>query len=239
MPGGDTSSKSDSAAAGLGDAEVLDYLTRHPDFFARNADRLNRILDDGGYEGQRVVDLRGFMVRRLRGELERVADEQTALVSAARANQSTMSRIHTAVMFILDAPSFEALIETVTTDLAVLLDLDVVALVVESDGRTSPPPMAAGVSLVDAGFVGHCLGSAEVVLTSHIEGDPAIYGPGASLVRSQVLLGLTVSPEAPPCMLALASRDPAMFEDGMPTDLIGFLARVLERSIRRWLDLPQ
>ena len=70
-------------------------------------------------------------------------------------------------------------------------------------------------------------------------GVPAVADPGASLVRSQVLLRLTVSPEAPACMLALASRDPAMFEDGMPTDLIAFLARVLERSIRRWLDLPQ
>jgi uncharacterized protein YigA (DUF484 family) len=29
-----------------------------------------------------------------------------------------------------------------------------------------------------------------------------------------------------------------MFEDGMGTELISFLARVLERCIRFWLDLP-
>ena len=237
MPGSDSSSRADAANSRLTDRDVLDYLADDPDFFSRNADRLNRFLDDGGYEGQRVVDLRGFMVRRLRGELERVVDEQEALVSAARANQSTLGRVHAAALRLLDAPSFESLIEIVTTDLAMELGLDVTALVVETDGREPPAALKSGVALVDAGFVAGCLGGAEIVLTSHTAGDPEINGPGAGLVRSQVLIGLSVSDATPPCLLALGSREPDMFEVGMPTDLISFLARVLERTIGHWLSI--
>ena len=238
MQGGDTSPHAKPAVAALGDRDILDYLTRNPDFFNRNADRLNRLLEGGGGGDARVVDLRSFLVQRLRNEVDRLAGQHRALISAARANQNSINRVHTAALFLLDAPSFHGLIETVTTDLSVLLDLDVAALAVECDGRDLPPVLASGVRLVDAGFVAQCLGSARVLLMGDCEGDPAIYGPGAGLVRSQVLVSLDVSPETPPCLLALGRREPDMFQTGMPTDLITFLARVLERSIRQWLDLP-
>jgi len=61
----------------------------------------------------------------------------------------------------------------------------------------------------------------------------------ARLVRSQALIRLNVSPEVPPCVLALGSRDPEMFHPGMRTELVGFLGRVLERCIRSWLTPAQ
>ena len=69
-------------------------------------------------------------------------------------------------------------------------------------------------------------------------GDEALFGSGAGLVRSQALVRLNVSTGTPPCLLALGSREPDMFHSGMRTELISFLARVLERCIGSWLDLP-
>jgi hypothetical protein len=39
-------------------------------------------------------------------------------------------------------------------------------------------------------------------------------------------------------MLAFGSREPDLFQQGHGTELISFLARVVERCIRSWLDLP-
>ncbi|MEI9985008.1 MAG: hypothetical protein WDN69_18470 [Aliidongia sp.] len=58
--------------------------------------------------------------------------QQRALIATSRSNLSSQQRIHAAVLALLAATSFEQLIQTVTTDLAVLLDIDVVTLCIES-----------------------------------------------------------------------------------------------------------
>jgi uncharacterized protein YigA (DUF484 family) len=44
--------------------------------------------------------------------------------------------------------------------------------------------------------------------------------------------------DTPPAILAFGSRDPNMFHEGQATDQILFLARVIERCFRAWLNLP-
>jgi uncharacterized protein YigA (DUF484 family) len=66
-----------------------------------------------------------------------------------------------------------------------------------------------------------------------------IYGPAASLVRSDALARLDFGPTSPAAMLALGSREPDKFQPSQGTELLQFLAGVLGRSVRSWLDLPQ
>jgi uncharacterized protein YigA (DUF484 family) len=76
------------------------------------------------------------------------------------------------------------------------------------------------------------------MLQDDITGIEQIYGGGATLVRSQILLRIGISMDTPPAVLAFGSRDPGMFEEGQATDQILFLARVIERCFRTWLNLP-
>ena len=69
-----------------------------------------------------MVDLQQFMVDRLRRDLTRLRGLQDELVANSRDNLSTQDRIHKAILALLDAETFEHLIEIVTTDLAVLLE---------------------------------------------------------------------------------------------------------------------
>jgi uncharacterized protein YigA (DUF484 family) len=74
----------------------------------------------------------------------------------------------------------------------------------------------------------------DALLNTNIAGDPRLYGPAARLVKSQALLRLTMPGETPDALLAFGSRDPLLFQDGQGTELIGFLADVVERLLRRW-----
>lgn len=218
--------------------DVRAYLRDHPDFLVQNADLLHHLTPPSLDRGRGVVDLQAFMVERLRGEVRHLKDQQRALIGTTRANLNSQNRIHAAVLFLLDAQSFEQLIQTITTDLAVLLDLDVACLVIESNGYDTPHVQTSGVRVVEPGTVNRWLGKADVVLNADIQGDPALYGPGAGLVRSEALIRLQVSSETPEGMLAFGSREPDTFHTGQGTELVGFLARVVERVIRGWLDLP-
>jgi len=165
-------------------------------------------------------------------------EQQRELIEASRTNLNGQGRIHAAALLLLDAESFEQLIQTITTDLAVLLDLDVACLIIESGDRDLPGTEAAGVRVVKAGSIDAWLGRREVVLDGNVYGDSSIFGGAAGLVRSEALIRLHISGDAPPGMLAFGSREPALFQQGHGTELISFLARVVERCIRSWLDLP-
>lgn len=229
----------DTGSAALPDAEaVAAYLRAHPDFLLQRPDLVDRLSLPDPARPDGVVDLRTVLVDRLRGDVERLTDQQRALVAAGRANQNALNRVHAAVLFLLDAGGFEDLVQTVTTDLSVLLDLDMVCLLVESNGLDQRQALSSGVQVVDPGFVDRALGGRDILLQGDIDGAPDIYGQRADKVHSQALARLSISSVTPPCLLALGSREPDMFDESMRTEFISFLARVLERTLRSWLDLP-
>ena len=52
------------------------------------------------------------------------------------------------------------------------------------------------------------------------------------------LLRVSASNSMPPGLLAFGTRHPGYFNPGQGTELLAFLARILEHCIRTWLDLP-
>jgi uncharacterized protein YigA (DUF484 family) len=230
--------QSQRVAGALSTEAVCAYLREHPDFLVQNADLVQALTPPSIDHGRGVVDLQAFMVERLRGETRRLKDQQRELISTSRANLNSQNRVHAAVLFLLDAQNFEQLIQTITTDLAVLLDLDVACLLIESNGQDIPHVHRSGVRVVDDGTIDGWLGTRDIVLNSDIQGSSGIFGPGAGLVRSEALIRLQVSSETPDGLLAFGSREPDMFHPGQGTELVCFLARVVERCIRSWLDLP-
>ena len=131
---------------GLEDTQVADYLRRNPDFLLRNSDLIEVLTPpsptaEPAVRGRgAVVDLQCFMLDRLREEIDGLRGEMDDMVLNSRANLNHQGRIHEAVLALVAAKSFEHLIETVTTDLAIVLDLDVVMLCVEPTEGTLPPP---------------------------------------------------------------------------------------------------
>lgn len=218
--------------------EVCAFLRDHPDFLQRNGELLNQMMPPSVDRGGGVVDLQRHMVERLRTEVDRLKEERRELIGTTRANMNSQNRVHAAVLFLLDAQSFEQLIQTITTDLAVLLDLDVVSLIIESDESERPEVAKSGVRVVPPGRVESWLGHRDISLHGDMIGDSEIYGAAAGMVRSEALIRLRVSSVAPPGVLAFGSREPDSFHDGQATELVTFLARVVERIIRSWLDLP-
>ncbi len=225
-----------------GERQVIEFLRRRPDFLARHPELLaalavpGRMLNAG--DGAPVIDLQQVMLDRLRGEIGRLHDSQGELLATTRSNVQTQTRIHASVLALLHAPSFAQLTETVTTDLAVLLDVDVVALCLEAGAV--PRLLPDGARVVPDGLVTELLGpSTGARVRENIHGDKRIYGSGAGLVRSDALLRLRVVPGGAQGLLAFGSRDHDCYQAGQATELICFLAQVLEHSIRAWLDLAE
>jgi len=225
--------------AGLDEGQVLAFLRAHPAFLADHAELLAPLLAPERESGDRVVDLQRFIAERLKRRTRELEAECQQMVSLARLNLKSQARVHRAVLALMSAQSFEHLLQVATIDLPVFLGLDVAALCIESAGSPPPRGETPGVRLLDPGAVDRLLGSArDMLLRQSVRGERAIFGAGAPLVRSDALLRLKISAATPVGLLALGARKEGRFHPGQGTELLGFLARAVEHSIRGWLDLP-
>ncbi len=223
----------------LSSDEVLEFLKQNPKFLAQNPSAMDYLVPPKAQSaGKNVRDFMSFMVERLKADKEKVVTTAKTLVENARSNMNNQNRIQNVILRILEARTFEEFIEILTNDMSAMLDTDICVLVVESDGTAIPHVHTAGIRMVPTGTIDKWMGGKDSLLQSNIAGIEVIYGGAFSLVQSQALLRVDISMNTPPAVLAFGSRDPMMFNDEQGTEQISFLARVVERQFRTWLNLP-
>jgi uncharacterized protein len=227
----------DGHAREIGDGDVLAYLRRHPEFLDEHPEALRLLRPPSREIGDGVVDFQRFLHDRQRQELAKLNAEYRSLIAVCRGNLASQNRVHKAALAILAAPSFGQLIQIVTTDLAVVLDVDVVTMAVENIAGISPRLPVSGIHLLKAGTVAALLGEERAVAyEADVAGDPALFGGAAGLVRSQALLRLRFGRESPMGLLCIGTRKPGRFHAGLGTELMGFLGRIVGLAVGLWLN---
>ena len=230
-----------SGAAGRGPSradQVERYLRDNPDFLCRRPELLSVLDAPGRVNGTGVIDFQQAMVERLRGDVADITRARDELVLTGRSNMAAQSRVHEAVLALMRAEAFEQLIEVVTVDMAVMMDLDVVILGVERTDYELPPVRLGGLRQLEPDSVDAVMGrNRKILLRPEVDGDPMIFGAGAGLVASDALIRLDISRHTPMAMLALGSRQAEFFHPGQATELLSFLGQSVATLIRGWLNL--
>ncbi|MBK7361921.1 MAG: DUF484 family protein [Micavibrio sp.] len=218
--------------------DIIEYLRKNPKFLQQNPEAMDLLVPPKTEAGKGVADFQNYMIQRLKADKEQVITTTREIVENSRANMNNQQRVHKAVLRLLESNNFEDFIQSITMDLATILDVDIAVFVVESNGNEIPHIHTSGVRVIPPGTVDKWMGEKNVMLQDNISGIEAIYGGGAALVKSQILLRVDISMNTPPAILAFGSRDAGMFQEGQATDQVLFLARVIERCFRSWLNLP-
>lgn len=222
----------------LTDEQVAAFLRQHPDFLMRHSDVLLALTVPARFEeASGVVDLQAFVIQRQRDEMARIKGAAEHLIHTSRSNMSTQSRTHQGALLLLQADSLEALAQIVTDDLPGLLDVDSVTLRIEESSKAIPALAVPGIGRVGKGVVDKVLGGADrdCALAQEVPGDPALFGEAAALVKSSAVVRVAPGGKCPPGLLSLGSRHGRTFYSGQGTELLGFLARVLQYCVRRFV----
>ena len=186
---------------------VIEFLRANPDFFAKHPEAAKAMQAPSRGLGDGVADLQQAMIERLRGDIDEARTQSQELISTTRANLQTQGRIHECVLALLAATSFESLIQTVTTDFAVILDLDIVTLCVEVAETGTIGIRTRGLVMIEPGTIDAVLGGdRRMVLRGGVTGHPELFGGGASLVQSEALVRLSISQSTPPALCTKATR---------------------------------
>lgn len=234
-----TQESTDRTNDDLTDKRVAAYLRDNIDFLSRNPDVLRMMTPPGRDFGDGVSDIQAAIIRQLRTDIDRLNARQDEIILTSRANLNTQGRVHECVLALLAAKSFEQAMQIITTDFAVMLDLDVVTLCVEAEKELPAPWRMSGLRMLASGGVDATMGKNKLVrFQRDAPADPEIFGGGATLVRSAAFIRLDISEYTPPALIAFGARRPGKFHSGQGTELLNFLGRVVEHDVRLWLSLP-
>ncbi|RED49104.1 DUF484 family protein [Aestuariispira insulae] len=218
--------------------QVEDYLRAHPDFLYRHQELFQILTPPARELGDGVTDLQQAMISHLRQQIAKTEDLAQILIDNSRDNLTSQNQIHDCVLALLSANTFQELVEITTTDLAVVLGLDVIALCVETGDDLDIG--IRGLQYISPGLIDEYVGGQKgILLRSQTSGDPEIYGGAAPLIMSDAMVRLDISPEIAPAMIAFGSRDANRFNENQATELLHFLSRAMAELIRIWLVLPQ
>lgn len=220
----------------LSDEEILEYLKSNPTFLLKNPDAVDYLIPPKDTaSGKGVVDFSHYMVEKLKNDKKMVLDTTRDIIEVSRENMNNLARIHEAVLKLLEAENFEEFVQTLTNDVPIVLDCDVVNMVIEDENSAIPESYRKSVRLVPAGTIDGWMEGNVSRIQSNVRGNEVIYGAGAGLVRSQALLRIDQTLSIPPTIIAFGSRDPDMFREGQGADLIAFLCQTVERMLKLWL----
>lgn len=190
-------------------------------------DELNTLMRRAGGN---VIDMEAAAISRIERRARRVVDSHRKLRETARANLAIQSQIHAVVLSLMSAESLCEADERLTWMLPGALGVDCVRICVEG---VAIEPLAA-IRTGEDRLVRNTLGSTKWERLGLLgRGARLIYGEETDRLRSEAVVRLQVG-EAPG-LLALASRDSRTFQEENGTELLNFLARVLERRLQEWL----
>ncbi|MDE1172427.1 MAG: DUF484 family protein [Parvibaculaceae bacterium] len=232
------SDKAKPKGAGPSPEEVKSFLAANPEFLVTNVDLFERLVPPSAVSGDQVLDLQQFMISRLQAHVRSLKDVQREMIEASSVNSLVLAQVHKVVLALLDARSFEQLVEYIAapSGLSKTVALTSAVLCIEESPLWGSVPLR-GISVLEKGAIDRMMGGGResLRLSAHIVGDKAIFGPLAPAVRSEALVRLTIAPDLPPALLALGAANAEQFHPEQGSDLLEFLAHVVERALRRWL----
>jgi uncharacterized protein YigA (DUF484 family) len=214
------------------------YLRRHPEFLAQRPDLMDVLAPPRRDHGDNVADWQAFLIERLRGEAVQARDEADQLVARTRRDRSLQDRVHAGALAMIGAVDLDHLVEIVTSDLAILLGVDVVTLAVETTCPGGQAQVICGVRCVVGGTIERLMeDDHDVIARSPALADEGLFMGASTLVQSEILARFGGTDGLPCGVLALGSRHADHFRQGAPVELYRFLAAVLERCLRKKLGL--
>ncbi len=218
------------------EADVIAYLRRNPRVLLNNPDLLTALAPDQRFETDAVVvDMQRFVVDRLRKQVDDLKATSASLVTTTRSNMSLVERTLECALALLYSRDFTELAQILHDDLPEHLGVDAISIAFETDSL--PVKASHIIHALHVSSVNALMGERSTVIRSAIEGETALYGSAAGLVRSDALVALPEGEGLPAGVFAVGCRTPGHFEEGQGTELIAFLAHMTRYAVGRWWTL--
>jgi uncharacterized protein YigA (DUF484 family) len=214
--------------APLEPAAVRRFLADNPEFLLED----HGLLDELGLKAVagNVVDFGPAVMARVHAAHQREATQRQQIEETARANFSAQAQTHGAVVDLLDARNHSDLARRVDDLAQHRFGLAAGVIALESAER-----VPAGWKMLVEGQVDMILdGPQRLARMGFAPTALGLFGERGEAIRSMAMVRMAIWEPARQGLLAFGSADPEGFTPDMGSELVAFLARVVERTAERW-----
>lgn len=207
--------------------EMKAYLKANPEIITSDP----AFLADLGLKSTltNVVEFGPVALSRANAAHKQESRERRKLEAIARANFAAQAQTHATVIDLLEARNHSDLARRMDEVARLRLGLAAGVLALEGPGR-----VPAGWKPLVEGQVDLVLGPRKLALMGHTPTALGLFGDGAAEVKSCALVRLAIWEPAREGIIAFGSANPDAFTADMGSDLVAFIARVVERTAERW-----
>jgi uncharacterized protein YigA (DUF484 family) len=208
-------------------AEIRAWLVENPEVVRQDGELLASL---GLWrKGGNLIEFGPAALSRLEAVAARATDAQKAIEQVARANFAAQTQTHAAVVGLLEARNHFDLARRLDVTARERFGLAAGVIALESD---SGAPF--GWRRLEAGGVDERVGARGLTRLGPWPVDEALFGNEAETVKSVAIARMAPWSQARPALLAFGSAEPDAFRADMGSELVAFLARVVERTAERW-----
>ncbi|MDB5422761.1 MAG: hypothetical protein JWQ29_177 [Phenylobacterium sp.] len=214
--------------APLEPAAVRRFLSDNPEFLRDDGG----LLDELGLKvaAGNVVDFGPAVMARVHAAHQREATQRQQVEETARANFSAQAQTHGAVVDLLDSRNHSDLARRVDELARARFGLAAGIIALETEDR---PP--GGWRMLVEGQVDMILGGQQRLARMGFAPTAlGLFGESSESIKSMAMVRMAMWEPSRQGLLAFGSTDPDGFTEDMGTELVAFLARVVERTAERW-----
>jgi len=208
-------------------AAVRRFLSDNPDFLRED----DGLLGELGLKvaAGNVVDFGPAVMARVHAAHQREATQRQQVEETARANFSAQAQTHGAVVDLLDSRNHSDLARRVDELAQNRFGLAAGVIALEAD---QPP---GGWRMLVEGQVDMILGGQQRLARMGFAPTAlGLFGDRAETIKSMAMVRMALWEPSRQALLAFGSTDDLGFTEDMGTELVAFLARVVERTAERW-----
>ena len=208
-------------------AAVRRFLSDNPDFLRED----DGLLGELGLKvaAGNVVDFGPAVMARVHAAHQREATQRQQVEETARANFSAQAQTHGAVVDLLDSRNHSDLARRVDELAQNRFGLAAGVIALEAD---HPP---GGWRMLVEGQVDMILGGQQRLARMGFAPTAlGLFGERGEAIKSMAMVRMALWEPSRQALLAFGSADELGFTEDMGTELVAFLARVVERTAERW-----
>ena len=219
----------------INENQVLNFLQDNPKFFLDNVDILGHMEVPTRWNGDKVADMQSFLLDRRSDEIDELRDCAQEVIETSRNNLSVQTRTHAAILSLIATGSFLEFIQVLKHDVPFYLDLDNISIGFEVSENENKPLFIDEIKAYKDGTAETFIGSdQEICIYPSINHSEILFDRTSKPIISCVLARIHLAEDYPAGILALGSFENIFYLD-QGTDLINFLVRVIETSIKKYL----
>ena len=207
---------------------VRRFLSDNPEFITGD----DGLLDELGLKvaAGNVVEFAPAAMARIHAAHRLEATQRQQVEETARANFSAQAATHGAVVDLLDARNHSDLARRVDELAQQRFGLSAGVIALETEGH---PP--AGWKMLVESQVDMILGGPQRLARMGFAPTAlGLFGERAEEIKSMAMVRMAIWEPSRQGLLAFGSRETEGFTEDMGTELVAFLARVVERTAERW-----